>query len=155
MENKLFVKYILIIVMLVVLFGTGLFFINYIFNKKIEIVENKISTLQYQKPTSCMVRQAKYPFPYGDENGESTQNAQINCLDNEHLVTGGCEIISSDGSYGDFGGQENIGYLVNRPNDNGNGWLCGYFGGQKSSYDSKSFIDKGIWNLNVYVYCCE
>jgi len=157
MENNSFVKNILIVIGVVIFFvGICFFLLNYFLGKKIEIIKNDITSLQDEKPLNCVMRTEKYSFPYGNEKGISTQKAELKCLNNERMITGGCEVVGGSGAYADFGGVENLGYLSNRPNDDGNGWFCGFFGGEKpGGYDSKSWIDGGVWDLSVYVYCCE
>lgn len=151
MKNKITLG-ILIVLSILTLFLVWLG-IDYIKTKKEFLTKsnNIESGLTELQGSACGVYYKAYPYPYGNKNGVSMDTAELKCGVGQKLISGGCDIVLGGGPYADFGGVENVGHMMNRPNSTGDGWLCGFYGGDMNG----SFLDKGVWDLTVYTYCCD
>lgn len=125
------------------------------FSSRLE--EQKAIALSALKPNCTVRANAVSPSKSGVYPGRSDERVEALCKQDEKLISGGCEVIGNNGTWGDFGGVDNVGFIANHPNKNGNGWTCGFFGGFGGEKDTRGLIspvDKGIWDLNAYAYCC-
>ncbi len=90
--------------------------------------------------------------------GESPHRETAVCREDEIVISGGCEMVGLRGMYRDFGGVQNVGYIASYPNEEENGWTCGFYGGFGADMDEEGRIsllrETGTWDINSYAVCC-